>query len=600
VAGAVTEIPALRIAGHMRGRLTRLFAGPAALDGALAAWQAWADDGSRSGRLYLIVLLPTLPPPQALRAYRAGTPMAAHAARLADALPPAVPGLHRLAFDDGRVHWLIVPGPLHAGLRALRATVDDIRLGGGLRAGDGDVVGLAKSLARLAAAGATLQLQPVDAALVAALQRVGFRPIDAAASATVWSAVHAPYRPRPAEPVHGDGRGAHALIVGAGLAGCAAAWALAEHGWTSELLERRPAPAGEASSNPGGLFHGTVNAADGPHARFNRAAALEAARAVRLALAQGVAGGADGLLRLHHGDAAVMRATLHRLRLPPEYAAALDAAAASAACGLRLAQPAWLFPGGGWVDPAGFARHLLARAGPAARFRGGLAVARQRRGHAGWELLDAAGRVLAAGPVVVLAGAADALRLLDGPPWPLRQVRGQLSIWPGAATDARIRLPRLPLAGSGYLLPAVGSDAVFGATAQADDPDAEPRAADHAHNLARLQRLSPGSLPSGPPPTSALQGRVGWRCLLRDRLPAIGPAPAAGAGLPAEIPLARLPREPGLHLWCGLASRGITWAALGAQLLAARLAGTPWPVERALADAVDPARFALRRRRRGG
>ncbi|MBN8509983.1 MAG: hypothetical protein J0L57_15395, partial [Burkholderiales bacterium] len=76
--------------------------------------------------------------------------------------------------------------------------------------------------------------------------------------------------------------------------------------------------------------------------------------------------------------------------------------------------------------------------------------------------------------------------------------------------------------------------------------------------------------------------------------------PAACDHLPAETPLHRLPRTPGLYLWCGLASRGITWAALGAQLLAARLARTPWPVERALADAVDPARFALRRRRRGG
>ncbi len=321
---------------------------------------------------------------------------------------------------------------------------------------------------------------------------------------------------------------------------------------------------------------------------------------MRVALAQGVAGSADGLLRLHHGDVAAMRATLHRLRLPTDYVAALDAAAASAAGGLRLGQPAWLFAGGGWVDPAAFACHLLARAGPAARFRGGLAVERLRRTDAGWELLDAAGRVLAAGPVVVLAGAADALRLLDCAAWPLRQVRGQLSIWPGATADPRIRLPRLPLAGSGYLLPAVGGDAVFGATAQADDPDPEPRAADHAYNLARLQRLSPGCLPLGAPPIAALLGRVGWRCLLPDRLPLIGPAPAASDHLPAEIPLHRLPRAPGLYLWCGLASRGITWAALGAQLLAARLAGSPWPVERALADAVDPARFALRRRRRGG
>jgi len=31
----------------------------------------------------------------------------------------------------------------------------------------------------------------------------------------------------------------------------------------------------------------------------------------------------------------------------------------------------------------------------------------------------------------------------------------------------------------------------------------------------------------------------------------------------------------------------------------AQLCGDPWPIERVLADAVDPARFALRRMRRG-
>jgi len=33
--------------------------------------------------------------------------------------------------------------------------------------------------------------------------------------------------------------------------------------------------------------------------------------------------------------------------------------------------------------------------------------------------------------------------------------------------------------------------------------------------------------------------------------------------------------------------------------LIARISGAPWPLERSLADGVDPARFALRRARRG-
>ncbi|WP_308622196.1 hypothetical protein [Massilia sp. Se16.2.3] len=47
----------------------------------------------------------------------------------------------------------------------------------------------------------------------------------------------------------------------------------------------------------------------------------------------------------------------------------------------------------------------------------------------------------------------------------------------------------------------------------------------------------------------------------------------------------------------GYASRGLIWAPLCAELLAARLENEPLPLEAALVDALDPARFVLRARR---
>jgi tRNA 5-methylaminomethyl-2-thiouridine biosynthesis bifunctional protein len=49
-----------------------------------------------------------------------------------------------------------------------------------------------------------------------------------------------------------------------------------------------------------------------------------------------------------------------------------------------------------------------------------------------------------------------------------------------------------------------------------------------------------------------------------------------------------------------MASRGLTWAALSADIIASDVAGEPMPVERDLLEAVDPARFLVRRLRRGG
>jgi tRNA 5-methylaminomethyl-2-thiouridine biosynthesis bifunctional protein len=77
----------------------------------------------------------------------------------------------------------------------------------------------------------------------------------------------------------------------------------------------------------------------------------------------------------------------------------------------------------------------------------------------------------------------------------------------------------------------------------------------------------------------------------------VGRAPDPQAVLPARRDAPRLfPRQPGLYLLTGLGSRGLTSAALAGELIAAQIAGAPWPLEADLVDAVDPARLLLRTR----
>jgi len=181
----------------------------------------------------------------------------------------------------------------------------------------------------------------------------------------------------------------------------------------------------------------------------------------------------------------------------------------------------------------------------------------------------------------------------------VQSVRGQISLYRAASPDAAMTLPQLPLAGAGYLLPDIDGLAVFGASAQPGDAEAELRDADHAFNLQRLAQLSPASLPASGLRSACLQGRVGWRCMADDRLPLVGAVPDAAAfsRRPGER-LDEVPRRPGLYVFSALGSRGISWAALGAQVLAAQISGAVVPLESSLVDALDPARFALRVARR--
>ena len=173
-------------------------------------------------------------------------------------------------------------------------------------------------------------------------------------------------------------------------------------------------------------------------------------------------------------------------------------------------------------------------------------------------------------------------------------LRGQTTLLPPDLTGAPA-LPR-PLADGGYVLQLLDGRLLCGATAQRDDADPVLREADHQHNLATLQRLTGWS-----PAVDARQlgGRVGWRLLADDRLPLLGPLAAAAHTMarPADQPRL-VPRQPGLFVFTALGSRGISQAALGAEVLASWLTGDPVPLPAALLDALDAARFTSRAVRR--
>lgn len=600
----------------------------------LATWAAWRRDPRRSARLdYLALEHPQAvcaPPATGPAADTADALLASLRAELRRAWPPATPDLHRLVFDAGRVQLLLARGGPARWWRTLVAQVDTCYVDHTVAQTGPGLVALGRVLARLSAPGARLVAEPGLVGLEAALRSAGFAALDVArADAALpggwFVADQAPRsrHPRPAArrpaPLPQPDRGA--LVIGAGLAGCATTAALARQGWQVSLIDRHAQPAQGASGNVAGLFHGVVHARDGAHARFIRACALETTRLLRQVHSGDPppAGpppdpnpwhALQGLLRLETGLALpAMRALLDALQLPADFVQALDADAASVLAGLPLQAPAWFYPGGGWLRPAALARHWLAQADGRCRFIGACEVSAIRREAGRWQALDRSGAVIAAAPVLVLANADEARRLVGEACWPAQAVRGQLSRLE-APQHHGLPLPRLPISGSGYLLPAVDAGAVFGATSQPGDPDPSVRAEDHRLNLARLGAMSPVlRLDPGAWPAHALQGRTAWRCVSRDRLPLVGGVPAAwipGPSNPVDDGAApghadqprHVPRVPGLYLCSALGSRGITLAGLAGELIASMVGGTPWPLGADLADAVDPARFLTRAHRR--
>ncbi len=553
----------------------------------LATWDAWRKDPQRPGHLHYAAIEAHPPTVADLRRVHAGSPWPEAAAALVAAWPPLTRGLHAIDLDRGRVRLLLAFGDAQAMQRELDLGVDAFYLDG--FAPDRNPAmwqrALLQALARKARAGATAATWSVAGEVTGGLRAAGFEVHRAPGIGGKREVTHAVFAPRPTmrptairQAAAGD---RHALIVGAGLAGAWAAEALAAIGWSAPVLDRRAEPAQEASGHPAGLFHATVHADDGLHARFHRAAAITAARALRPWIADGaVPGAADGLLRIAaDGDTLeAMQTRIESLGLPGDFVRALSPAQASAAAGMALSRPAWCFADAGWVDPGALVRHLLHRSG--ARFVAGRAVESIQRVSDRWRALGADGRTIESGAVLVLANGADALRLWPQGGWPIGRSRGQVSVW--ASAPQRLGLP---LAGDGYAIGLPDGRLLFGATAQPGDLDPQVRVADHAFNLQRLARLTGWAADPSVPWT----GRTGWRAQTPDRLPIVGAVADAATGDS---------RVPGLFVLTALGSRGLTWAPLAARVLAAWIGGTMMPVEARLRDAVDPARWQRRAARR--
>jgi tRNA 5-methylaminomethyl-2-thiouridine biosynthesis bifunctional protein len=581
----------------------------------LATWAAWREDAARCEHLVFISVEKHPLQRADLERAHATSPLKALAAELAAQWPLPTPNVHGLAFEQGRVELLLALGDVGEMLPRLQARLDAIYLDGFAPARNAAMWAPAvfKRLARLSSPGTSAATWSTARAVRDGLAQAGFQVETAPGFAHKREMSVARFEPRHVEPppaafVHRDAPG-EALIIGAGLAGSAAAGALARRGWSCTLLDAK-ADLAEAG-NRAGLFHGTFNAPDSVHAHWHRAAALHLQRVVAPLLACGrVEGTGQGLLRLDarlRDDTA--QARLQQVGLPPGYVRWLDRPAAREACGVPVESGGWWFGGGGWLAPRGLSGFWRADAAPRLRVVQGAPVARIERRGTHWVALAADQREQARAPVLVLACSAHTAALLAPGALPLQRSRGQLTHLALGASG--LRRPAVPVAGNGYAIPLPDGSLLVGATSQLDDPDPEVRLADHRHNL--MQALELGLLDdrtaehllSGP---SALAGQVGWRAVTLDRLPMIGPLPDEAAwqrardqGHRADA-LRHLPRHHdahgGLYVFTGLGSRGLTQAALGAELLAAWITGAPCPVEVPLRDATDPARFSLRARQR--
>jgi tRNA 5-methylaminomethyl-2-thiouridine biosynthesis bifunctional protein len=559
----------------------------------LATWAAWKDDPRRCRRLHFVsVEKHPFTAADLETAHRAWPEFAPLAAELRRDWPMLVPGVHRLNLEGGRVVLTLAFGDAVDVVRRLDVGADAFYLDGFSPARNPELWSpqVSQALARLAAPGATLATWSVAGGVREALAGAEFDLEKRPGFAGKKQMLTGRYRSRKpaAHLLPGDRR---AIVIGAGVAGATAAHRLAARGWQVEVLERAPAPGAGASGNIAGVLRPLPSMDDNRLARLTRAGFL-ATRALLRELGPAVRWEECGVMHLAR-DASheeVQRRTVAALQPPADYLQFLERAEAAERLRWPVDAGAWWFPKGGWVQPPSLCRASLQAFPELIRTLFNCPVAAIEQTEAGWRALGSDGETLAAAPVLIMASGVEATRFENFTWLPQRSARGQVTHLPEEAVPSL----DLVVCRMGYATPAVDGVLTAGASFLVGDDEPRERPAEHVDNLARLNLVLPG-FASGLD-VADLTGRVGFRPASPDRLPMAGPVPRPLP--PAATGLRGLEWQEGLYCLQGYGARGIVWSGLMAELLASRIDGDPLPLETDLVEAVAPARFLLKARRR--
>ncbi|KPX49627.1 Bifunctional tRNA U34 oxidoreductase [Pseudomonas syringae pv. helianthi] len=580
----------------------------------LCAWQLFDECAPAGARLHFVsVEKYPLSRDDLQRALALWPELSTFAEPLLDQYVALHEGFQRLLFADGRVTLTLLIGDALHMLPQLDGQIDAWFLDGFAPAKNPEMwtPELFAELARLSTSTTTIGTFTSTGWVRRSLNAAGFKMKRVPGIGHKWevlrgtfiawpegvapSVVVKPWFARPA-PASGERK---ALVIGAGLAGCATAQSLAQRGWQVSLLERHAAPAQEASGNPQGVLYLKLSA-HGTALSQLILSGFGHTRRLLERLQRGIDWDACGVLQLAFDDKEALRQKQLTDAFPESLLHLLDQPAAEAQSGVALNSGGLFYPEGGWVHPPALCH---AQAGHEnIRLISHQQALELRRVDDQWQAWSNE-RLIDSAPVVVLAGAADIQQFAQTAALPLKRIRGQITRLPQTQASAALRSV---VCAEGYVAPARLGEHTLGASFDFNSTDLTPNLTDHLDNLELLREISQdltARLEAADLAAEQLKGRAAFRCTSPDYLPIVGPLADREAFMQAYAALAKDARQvpdiacpwlDGLYVNSGHGSRGLITAPLCGELIAAWIDNEPLPLPRSVAEACHPNRFVLR------
>ncbi|MBA2652326.1 MAG: bifunctional tRNA (5-methylaminomethyl-2-thiouridine)(34)-methyltransferase MnmD/FAD-dependent 5-carboxymethylaminomethyl-2-thiouridine(34) oxidoreductase MnmC [Tatlockia sp.] len=541
-----------------------------------------------------------------------------YAKTLIEKYPVLTPGFHQLPFDEGRINLILMLGDPSACYKQL-LVCGDVQLERQLRTNfvdawflDGFVknpamwsVDLLQTLALLSKPGtslATYSAPLVKENLEAAgfmLQKINefepkcqrvvaeFKELITASRklrTTPWhSSPHSPYKTK------------NALVLGAGLAGCYTAYALAKRGWKVTLLDEQSKVGLGASGNRQAILYPKLSAYRSPLTAFMLMAFMYACRVYNQFLTSAAIGELSGYLQLafNEKERLSQESLAKWLHFYPELGQMVNAEEASNLAGIKLGTGGLFIAKSGWLDSQALCQLLKHTKNIAWSPNTSISELAYQDGlwHAGIHSAE----------VLVLANGYQATQFVQTNHLTLKPIRGQITL---IATNSQSESLKIPLCGDGNILPVYQNLHSLGASYHLGNTE---KGSDHSDDCENLSRLA--KIPTDIKWSNEIKANwVGLRAATTDYLPLVGPVPdeklfkSRFAGLATNtkrwIPVAGA-YFPGLFLCAGFGSRGLTTIPLSAEYLASLINNEPAQIPQPIVQSLAPARFLIKEISRG-
>lgn len=558
--------------------------------------------------------------------------------------PPSTPGLHTLTLANERITLLLFLGDVELGLAQMEFTADAWFLDGFAPARNASMwqrciveqvaqhSRLGTSFSTFTAAGA-VRRQLTDSGftvqkakgfshkremLIGSYNKPSEPLVDAKYKPWYFSYSNKPSTKR----LNTNIRNKTCAIIGAGLAGSSSAYHLAKAGLQVTLFDKNAAPAQETSGNHAGITYTSLSHKPNAQIRYYWNSYLTATRDIPK-IYQAEYFKPTGALYLakdardHERYQKVQQSGFYNSSPPKPSETVTNTHSRLSASHVHFKTAKQLLSefgiknnhGGVWMPhasalkPQQLCQQFISQANIHTLFNTEINQLEYNNSH--WQLTDSSERSHSF-DYVVIANAHAAIKFSQTEFITIRTIRGQTTNINSA--DTNYDKP-FAICKSSYITPDIDGKISTGASFNLHNQSTEILVKEHQDNLDLTSKMLPdlSTVLSNLEP-SELSGHAGLRCQTIDYLPIVGPVPDIEAYQKDYANLAKgqvkksYPKGqylPNLYLHTALGSRGITHCFINAQLIKAHIFNEPLPLEKDILESLYPARFIIKKIKRG-